>query len=316
MSIQDLAKALINPYVLIYIFIIISTQILFWYLSLYKKKKITKRRQEEGLPSDIIMNHSERLADIRRESIYESSILLLTIILVPFAIVGGIYMFGYLTTKPDSAIRSFSKIITDEGKGLVIIFIGLLIWLLFSATDVARGFLGGLGFKTLAAFKQPFQVGDRVTLKGYSGKVTSISTFFVKLQTVDDDLISIPTSSLWSEVLTSSNAGERSSLCVMNFYLAPFVTNQNRQKAEDVIWDAMQASTYLEISKPMQIYISQESNSIILTAKAYVASTYNEPLFKSDVTRAFLDFAEKKHIPLSSPAWKEDVKKVNEVTKV
>ena len=53
----------------------------------------------------------------------------------------------------------------------------------------------------------------------------------------------------------------------------------------------------------MQIYLSQTPEAICLTAKAYVASTYNEPLFVSDVTRAFLDFVSQEQIPLAPSAW-------------
>ena len=93
----------------------------------------------------------------------------------------------------------------------------------------------------------------------------------------------------------------------MNFYLAPFVTVDQRQVAEDAIWDAIQASVYFDPTKPMQIYLSQNQDAIQLTAKAYVASTYNEPLFSSDVTRAFLEFAAKRKIALASQSWRASV---------
>lgn len=44
----------------------------------------------------------------------------------------------------------------------------------------------------------------------------------------------------------------------------------------------------------------QERGAIVLTARAYVASTYNEALFKSDVYQAFLDFADKNALPLAA----------------
>jgi hypothetical protein len=90
----------------------------------------------------------------------------------------------------------------------------------------------------------------------------------------------------------------------MHFYLAPFATKQERQRAEDMIWDAIQASPYCETTKPMQIYLSQGPDTICLTAKAYVTSTYDDPLFKSDVTRAFLDIAADTGIPLAAGQWK------------
>jgi hypothetical protein len=302
MGISELANALIDPKILIYILIIISSQVLLWYLSYNKRQKIAKQRSKEGLPPDIIINKSEHLEDIRRESIRESIVLVVTIFSLPFIIIGIICIYKELpsdVTGINTWSDKFYYMVKEEGRGLVITFVGLLVWLLFSGTDVAKGFLGGLGFKTLMAFKNPFQVGDRVTLKGYAGKVISISTFYVKLQTPNDDLVSIPTSGLWSEVLTSANAGERSSLCVMDFFLAPFVTKDELQKSEDTIWDAIQASPYLEVANPMQIFFTQNNNSIQLTAKA-VASTYNEALFKSEVTKAFLNFTAEHKIPLAS----------------
>jgi hypothetical protein len=54
----------------------------------------------------------------------------------------------------------------------------------------------------------------------------------------------------------------------------------------------------------MQIYVEQCKDEIVLTAKAYVALTYNEPIFKSDVYQAFLDFADLESIPLDSTEWR------------
>jgi hypothetical protein len=91
-----------------------------------------------------------------------------------------------------------------------------------------------------------------------------------------------------------------------DFYLAPFVSAGQRQLVEDTIWEAIQASSYFEPAKPVQRYLAQNPDSIQLTAKAYVASTYNDPLFKSDVTRLVLDFTSKKGIALASSAWRAD----------
>ncbi len=294
MGLEDLAKALIDKYVLIYISVIVTAQLACWGRGFYKRNKIAKQRHSVDLPRDIIIDHSVKLADLRKESIWASSVLVVTIFLAPFAIIFVIWLCKGTESE------GFAEIAGKNGDGLILAFIGVFIWILFSGTDVAKNFLGGLGFKTLMAFKSPFQVGDRVTLKGIAGKVTSISTFFVTLQTLNDELINIPTSGLWSEVLTSANAGERSSLCVIDFYLAPFVTQKELQDSEDTIWNAIQASPYLDVTNPMQIFFTQTDKSIQLTAKAYVASTYNEALFKSEVTKAFLNCTALNKIPLAS----------------
>ncbi len=278
---KELIEQLNDPTILIYIGIVIGSQILYAVWDYWRNRNNARRRRSQGLPEGVLINHSERLASRRFSALLQSGLLLASIFLTPFILVG----------------------IAKNKEGLAIAFLVLFGWIVFNGTDVIKAFLTGLAFKTIAAFKQPFQVGDRVTLKGISGKVVRFNTFFVVLQTPNDDQISIPTHSLWTEVLISANGGDRSSLCVMNFYLASFVNAQQRQKAEDAIWNAIQASVYYEPSKPMQIYLSQTPEAICLTAKAYVASTYNEPLFASDVTRAFLDFVSQEQIPLAPSAW-------------
>lgn len=282
---EDLASQILNPVVGIYLLIVFSVQLLAGLIQQQRQVRVTKRRLKQGLVGPVLINHSEQLGEGRRAAFIESSILIISVILVPF-------LFAWLLPKGSEAL-----------KGLGLTFGTLLIWLLFSGTEIAKAFLGGVLFKTLVTFKRPFQIGDRISIKGVSGKVIGFGTFFVELQTPNDDLVSVPTYTLWSEVLTSTNSGDRSSLCVMDFYLASFVSAKQRQEAEDAIWDAIQASIYYEPAKPMQIYLSQTQDAIRLTAKAYVASTYNEPLFSSDVTRSFLDFASQRNIALAPSTW-------------
>jgi small-conductance mechanosensitive channel len=285
---DETLKLLQNIYVLIYLVIIFGGQVLLAWWRGFKRRQIVLRRRAQGLSDDVLLGTSERLVERKREALVESAWLLLTILLVPFVLL-------QLTEN------------TGQKQGIALAFIVVLVWALVNGTDVAKAFLSGLAFKTLVAFRTPFQIGDRVTLKGIGGKVVKFNTFFVTLQTADDDQISIPTSTLWNEVLSSANGGERSSLCVMNFYLAPFVSASQRQAVEDTIWEAIQASSYFEPGKPMQIYLSQNPDSIQLSARAYVASTYNELLFKSDVTRLVLDVTAKQGFALASAAWKADI---------
>jgi small-conductance mechanosensitive channel len=286
---SDLAEMLFTPYVLAYIAIIIGVQLAYCLYCYLRGGSIRRRRHEVGLPDDVMMGHADSLSTRRAQALFASGLLLLTLFTVPVLIIALAEYFCWPVNSKDK-------------NGLLGVFLALLAWLAFTGTDVAKSTLGGLAFRTLAAFKHPFQVGDRVTIKGVSGKVVGFDSFFVQLDTVNDDRISIPTNTLWTEVLNSANAGDRSSLCVMQFYLSPQVSQIKRQEAEDAIWDAIQSSVFYEPAKPMQIYLSQNAYSIQLTAKAYVASTYNEALFTSDVTQAFLDYSAKHGIQLASPS--------------
>jgi small-conductance mechanosensitive channel len=286
---DKLAELLINPYIGIYLVLVAAVQVIAHLVARRNTHKIATRRALAGLGDRVIVNQSQRLGELKAAARNRALWLLLPVVMLPFllAVVANVLRHD------------------DPSKGLLFTFLLFTLWLLFTGTDLAKAVLGGLAFCTVTAISETFQVGDRVTLRGHSGKVTSIGIFYVKLQTLDDDLVSIPTASLWSENLVSANAGERASLCVMPFYLSPRINATQLRAAEDAIWAAIQGSTYMDPEKPIQIYLSQEKGCIKLSAKAYSASTYNEPLFKSDITHAFLQFARRENIPLAEPQQTE-----------
>ena len=181
----DLTKALVNPYVVIYILIVFGGQFLIGEIRRRQQKQIANRRSAQGLPEDVFLDHAERLTDRRRQAMLESGLLLGSIFLVPFILV----LISYLLEQAGYSTQ-------EAASGIGVVFVGLFLWVLLGGTDVGKAFLSGLAFKTIAAVKVPFQVGDRVTLKGVAGKVIGFDTFFVTIQTVNDDLVSVPTGSL------------------------------------------------------------------------------------------------------------------------
>ena len=273
-------ESLLNWPVAVYLLAVVGAQIAISIARARRARRLAEDRRAAGLDDEILVDHSIKLETIRNRALADALVLLATVVVLPFLLV---------LLVPDA-----------QSHGLAIVFLGLLIWILVSVTDVARAFLGGVAFRVYVGLRRPFQVGDRVTLCGHAGKVEDIGPFYVRLTTEDDDQVNVPTAALWNTPLISANAGDRASLCVMSFHLAAFVDAEKRKKAEDAIWNAIQRSVYWEFDKPMQIYVEQAKDEIVLTARAYVASTYNELLFKSDVHQAFLDFADSERIPLAS----------------
>ena len=278
---MDLGKALLNQYVFAYIVILAGTMVLIRFFRARQIKKIQIDREKQGLTSEIIIGPQTQLDELQKRAWLESTIFLSIALVVPFLIA--------FSSSPDA----------DAKSGLAATFVTLLVWMLVSATDIAKSFVGGMAFKLINPQKPSFQVNDRVNLKGYSGKVVDIGIFHVRLNTQDDDQVCIPTMSLWNEVLVTANAGARSSLSVIEFYLMPDTNRAKRKLAEDIIWNSIQTSVYFEPSHPLQIYCFQKPQAIVLQAKAYVASTYKEPDFKSDVTNMVLDKLDENHIHLA-----------------
>ncbi len=283
----EFLELLNDGYVLTYVVLLIGIQGCYSWYRYYQTKKIKERRHNLGLPEDILVNQSKKLTELRKESIIQALVLILPLVFLPLVLT----VISLLPGMPQI-----------PAKGLLFTFLVFLGWLAFSGTDLAKATIGGIAFRTVMSLSNTVQVGDRVTINGQSGKLIDVGIFYLTLNTLDDDKICLPTNSLWGAPLVSANDGDRSSLCVIPFYLAPSTSSEKLQAAENAIWDAIQASNYFEPTKPMQIYYMQHPFYIELTAKSYVASTYNEPLFRSEITRSFLNFADKNKITLAQPS--------------
>ncbi|CAH8191972.1 Small-conductance mechanosensitive channel [Vibrio aestuarianus] len=59
----------------------------------------------------------------------------------------------------------------------------------FALKDLAASFIAGL----TVMIDRPFQVGDRVTFEGNYGDIITISLRSVRMRTLSDDIITIPT---------------------------------------------------------------------------------------------------------------------------
>ncbi|NQZ12832.1 MAG: mechanosensitive ion channel [Algicola sp.] len=296
---ETLLKLFKNPYVFAYVVLIVLAQYVYLRHRGNKEAKITANRAAEGLPPQTIVTQSVKLAELKTQAHKEAWVLILPLVLLPFLLAGLEFALNACWFNKEPGC-STTQATVHSGDGLLFTFFIFMLWLMFTGTELAKAAIGGIAFRTVMVFGNTFQVGDRVTINGNSGKLVDIGVFYLTLVTLDDDKICLPTNSLWGSALTSSNDGDRSSLVCIPFYLSPTNSAKKLQEAEDALWDAIQASNYFEPTKNKQIFYQQEQTYIQLTVKAYVASTYNEPLFRSDISRRFLHYAIENDILLAN----------------
>lgn len=294
---DSLIDQLNNGYVLAYVVLMVLIQLCYSWYRRSRARGIDEKRRGLGLPEGVLVNQSKKLFELKRESVTQALVLLIPMVCLPLLLV---ILSGVLNGGDGAAPVQGGEESAGPGTGLFFAFLLILGWLAFTATDLAKATIGGIAFRTVMTLANTVQIGDRVTINGQSGKLVDVGIYYLTLNTVDDDKICIPTNTLWGASLVSANDGDRSSLCVIPFYLAPSVSRKQLQSAEDAIWDAIQASLYFEPTKPKQIYYNQHPQYIELTAKSYVASTYNEPLYRSEIIRYFLAFAKENNILLAS----------------
>ena len=152
----------------------------------------------------------------------------------------------------------------------------------FLLKDVAEATVAGISI----LISRPFQVGDRISFGGFYGEVKDIGLRTVRLVTLDDNLVSIPSNRFLTDPVASANAGELACMVVTSFYVA---AEADHERARLIVRDAVLSSRYLCLGKPVVVLTSmrlaEQLGAVVeLTAKAYVYDARHEKNFASDVT--------------------------------
>ena len=201
------------------------------------------------------------------------------------------HFFVYLMTVVVIVLFSFEispEIIALFG-GAAVVAVG------FATRDLLASLVAGV----LIIFDRPFQLGDRVTVGGEYGDVTSIGLRSVKLRTLDDCTVTIPNNLFLSEVTSSGNSGHLEMQTVVDFYIG---LDQDVQQARDLVRSAAATSRYIYLPLPIKVQASQEPLdgciAMKIRLKAYVLDTKYEMDFQTDIVlRAHRSFEENQILP-------------------
>jgi small-conductance mechanosensitive channel len=150
----------------------------------------------------------------------------------------------------------------------------------FAVKDLVASFIAGI----MIMLDQPFQVGDRVTFGGQYGDITAIGLRSVRLQTLDDNTVTIPNNKFLNEITSNGNYGELDMQVVMDFHVG---ADQNIVQAREVVSEACVSSRYVYLPKPVVVLVEQVVQSdmvaVRLRLKAYVLDIKYEKAFVTDV---------------------------------
>jgi small-conductance mechanosensitive channel len=228
-------------------------------------------------------------------------------LVILIAYVAGRILSGSLDALGESinARRLLFKQISAVTRfAILIVATGLVSTSLFSFSKEALLALGGsaavaigFAFKDLLAslmagiillFDRPFSVGDRIAFEKTYGEVVEIGLRTVRVQTLDDNLVSIPNHLFLNQVVSSANAGALHQMCVFPFYVG---CNENIAVAKRIIYEATASSRYVYLDEPITIVVREgavpdgaERFAIGVTVKAYVFDGRYETAFGTDVT--------------------------------
>jgi small-conductance mechanosensitive channel len=197
------------------------------------------------------------------------------LMVIPFAKIviyaGAIYLIASTLFKPDVAE--------------LIAFFGLFGAILaFGVKDLFSDIVGGF----VIIVEKPFQIGDKITFGGYYGEVTDIGLRSTRIITSDESLVSVPNFNVFSQSVSSSNAGEMAMLVVTDLYIDG---RCDAEKALAVAREAAITSKYAALGKsyPVSVRLNDFPFYRQVRVKAFVSDIRNEFLLKSDITRRAWD---------------------------
>jgi hypothetical protein len=168
-----------------------------------------------------------------------------------------------------------------ERRALFALSGSLAVMLGFALKDFVASVLASLTI----LLTRPFQVGDRIKFASYYGEVVEVGLRSVRLVTPDDNLVTIPSSTVLTEAVASANAGSLDCMVVVRICV-PMSADVTR--AREIVEEAVLASRYLCLGKPFSVLVGtrQLGASLVveLTARAFVYDARHELAFASDIT--------------------------------
>ncbi|MEM6995239.1 MAG: mechanosensitive ion channel domain-containing protein [Myxococcota bacterium] len=165
----------------------------------------------------------------------------------------------------------------------------------FAIKDLVASFIAGI----MIMIDRPFQVGDRVKFGGEYGDITAIGLRSVRMQTLDDNTVTIPNNKFLNDMTSNGNYGALDMQVVMDFFIAP---DQDVRRARELVSECGVASRYAFLEKPVVVLVNQVITenyvAVRLRLKAYVLDTRYEKLFETDVNMRVMDaFADEGIVP-------------------
>ena len=150
----------------------------------------------------------------------------------------------------------------------------------FAFKDYASSIIAGI----VGLFESPYGVGDRIKIGEYYGEVVGYGLRAVRIQTPDDNLITIPHNKIWTEAVSNSNAGALEAQVVTEFY---FTHRTNADLVKKILYRVAQTSKYTALKLPILVVISEKPWGTIFKLKAYPLDARDEFIYQTDlITRA------------------------------
>ena len=146
----------------------------------------------------------------------------------------------------------------------------------FAFKDYASSIIAGV----VNLFERPFRMGDRIQIGEHYGEVIDYGLRGIRLQTPDDNAVTIPHNTTWTSPISNANSGQLEAQVITEFY---FAHEANIELAVEILYQAAYSSRYTQLKLPVIVVASEETWATHLKLKAYPMDARDEFVYKTDL---------------------------------
>lgn len=147
----------------------------------------------------------------------------------------------------------------------------------FALKDFGSSYVAGM----VSVLENTYQPGDWIEVDGTYGEVKFIGIRAVHIVTPDDTEVIIPNSKLWTAKIFNATSGNRSLMCVADFYLHP---DHDACAARQRLKEVAEASSYRKEDTSVTVIVTEKPWGTHYKVKAYAKESREQFLFITDLT--------------------------------
>lgn len=148
----------------------------------------------------------------------------------------------------------------------------------FAFKDYVSSVIAGL----IGLFESPYRVGDRIQIEEHYGEVTSYGLRGIRLQTPDDNRVSIPHNKIWTTAISNANTGQLEAQVVTKFHLAHEV---DIELVIRILERVAYTSKYTQLKLPILVVVEEKPWGKLFELKSYPMDARAEFIYKTDLIK-------------------------------
>lgn len=166
----------------------------------------------------------------------------------------------------------------------------------FAFKDYISSVIAGI----IGLFERPYQLGDRVKIGDEYGEIVDYGLRGIRLQTPDDNIVSIPHNKIWTEAISNSNKGDVEAQVVADFYFEHTVDVEIVMK---ILYRVAYTSKYTQLMLPILVIMDEKPWVTNFKLKCYPIDARDEFIYKTDLIKRAKQVFAKEGIsyPMLSP---------------